>query len=88
MIISLTAEPDKNASSTNKDVGKLVRTLTGHGHRVNTLALNCEHACRTGPFDHNGFKQFNSDEEALNASRERYNEIKGVIGDEVLVSGR
>jgi ribosome assembly protein 4 len=29
-----------------------VRTLVGHGHRVNTLALSCEYALRTGPFGH------------------------------------
>jgi ribosome assembly protein 4 len=36
------------------DVGKLVRTLQGHGHRINTLALSCDYVCRTGPFDHRG----------------------------------
>jgi len=81
------AEPDTNAKSTNKDVGKLVRTLTGHGHRVNTIALNCDYACRTGPFDHNGYKQFSNDGEALKSATDRYNEIKKVIGEEVLVSG-
>lgn len=29
---------------------KLVRTLTGHGHRINTLALNSDFVLRTGPF--------------------------------------
>ncbi len=45
-----------------KRVGMLVRTLTGHAHRINTMALNCEHALRTGPF---GFKSppFSSQEE-------------------------
>ncbi len=32
-------------------LGKLVRTLTGHGHRVNTLALSSDYVCRTGPYD-------------------------------------
>jgi ribosome assembly protein 4 len=27
---------------------KLVRTLTGHAHRINTLALNCDYVLRTG----------------------------------------
>jgi ribosome assembly protein 4 len=31
--------------------GKVVRTLAGHAHRVNALALNTDHACRTGAFD-------------------------------------
>ena len=29
---------------------KLVRTLTGHGHRINTLALNCDYVLRTGSY--------------------------------------
>ena len=29
---------------------KLVRTLTGHAHRINSLALNCDYVLRTGPF--------------------------------------
>jgi hypothetical protein len=28
-----------------------VRTLTGHAHRVNALALNTDYLCRTGAFD-------------------------------------
>lgn len=27
---------------------KLIRTLTGHAHRINTLALSCDYALRTG----------------------------------------
>lgn len=34
--------------------GKMVRSLKGHGHWVNTLALSSEYALRTGAFDHNG----------------------------------
>jgi ribosome assembly protein 4 len=34
--------------------GKLIRSLKGHGHWVNTLALSPEHALRTGAFDHTG----------------------------------
>jgi ribosome assembly protein 4 len=32
------------------DIFKLVRALVGHGHRINTLALNVDYVCRTGPF--------------------------------------
>lgn len=32
-------------------LGRLVRTLNGHGHRVNTLALSTDYVCRTGPYD-------------------------------------
>ncbi len=34
--------------------GKLVRSLKGHGHWVNTLALSTECVLRTGPYDHHG----------------------------------
>lgn len=30
---------------------KLVRTLSGHAHRINSLALNCDYVLRTGPFE-------------------------------------
>ena len=30
------------AEGAGRELGKLVRTLSGHGHRVNTLALSCE----------------------------------------------
>jgi ribosome assembly protein 4 len=29
---------------------KLIRTLTGHAHRINHLALNCDYVLRTGAF--------------------------------------
>ncbi len=29
-----------------------MRSLKGHGHWVNTLALSAEHALRTGAYDH------------------------------------
>jgi len=29
---------------------KLVRTLTGHAHRINTIALNCDYVLRTGAY--------------------------------------
>lgn len=42
------------AEGEGRELGKLVRTLSGHGHRINTLALSCEYVCRTGYFDHSG----------------------------------
>jgi ribosome assembly protein 4 len=30
---------------------KLVRTMSGHAHRVNALALNCDFVCRTGCYE-------------------------------------
>jgi len=60
----------------DQDVGKLVRTLKGHGHRVNSLALSCDYVCRTGPFDQE-CKRFDSDEDAYKAAVEKYNAFKG-----------
>lgn len=34
--------------------GKLVRSLRGHGHWVNTMSLSTDYALRTGAFDHTG----------------------------------
>ena len=34
--------------------GRLEKSLKGHGHWVNTLALSTEAALRTGAFDHTG----------------------------------
>lgn len=33
-----------------RSMHKLVRTLTGHAHRINSLALNCDYVLRTGAF--------------------------------------
>ena len=30
---------------------KLIRTLSGHGHRINSIALNTDYLCRTGAID-------------------------------------
>ena len=65
-----------------KDVGKLVRTLTGHGHRVNALALSSDYVLRTGPFDHRG----KVEEDPVRAAKERYEEHTGGQ-PERLVSG-
>ena len=39
---------------TNLLKGKLIRTLEGHGHWVNTIALSTDFVLRTGFFDHTG----------------------------------
>ncbi|RHY65489.1 hypothetical protein DYB30_006864, partial [Aphanomyces astaci] len=56
-------------------VGKLVRTLVGHAHRINTLALNVDYVCRTGPYDHT-FKTFDTREEMQQAAQARYDAIR------------
>jgi len=74
--------PDENKTSR---VGILVKTLKGHGHRVNSLALSSDYVCRTGPFDHT-CKKFDSDEEAFRTAVDKYNTFKA--GEpERLVSG-
>ncbi|RYG57139.1 hypothetical protein EON66_01115 [archaeon] len=42
------------ALEADKTRAKCIRTLSGHGHRINSLALNTDHLCRTGAFDHRG----------------------------------
>jgi ribosome assembly protein 4 len=71
-----------------KEAGKLVRTLSGHGHRINTLALSCEYVCRTGPFDHSGAR-FKDPTAAAAAAQARYDKAGGGATAEVerLVSG-
>lgn len=44
-----------NVEGEGRKMGILVRTLVGHGHRVNTLALSCEAALRTGPYGKEDF---------------------------------
>ena len=65
--------------------GKLVRTLQGHGHWVNTLALNTDYVMRTGAIDHTG-EAPESDEAGKAAAQKRYD---GVVrgGGERLISG-
>lgn len=43
------------------DEGIVARTLEGHGHWVNSLALNTDHALRTGCYDHRGLVQRRGD---------------------------
>ncbi|KAL6070688.1 NLE domain-containing protein [Balamuthia mandrillaris] len=71
--------------------GKIVRQLKGHGHWVNTLALNTDYVLRTGAFDHTG-QQPGSPEEAVQKAKERYEAVVGKkegggLGEEILASG-
>ena len=38
-------------SAATHNLGTLIRTLQGHGHRVNTLAVSNDYICRVGPND-------------------------------------
>jgi len=77
------------ADTTDRNgLGKLIRTLVGHGHRVNALALSDDYICRTGPFDHTCAK-FASGQEAHEAAKKKYNDFVTTGGGnpERLVSG-
>ena len=67
-------------------LGKLVRTLKGHSHRINTLALSSDYVCRTGPFDHRG-NIIENDEDAFRAALQKYQEFQHRQEGERLVSG-
>ena len=69
------------------DQGKLIRSLEGHAHWVNHLALSTDFILRTGPYDHTG-KRYVSKEEAHAAALKRYNEVtKNGAQKERLASG-
>ncbi|KAL3765259.1 hypothetical protein ACHAWO_001200 [Cyclotella atomus] len=87
---------DGGGKEGNSRVGVLVRTLVGHGHRINTLAVSCDYVCRTGPFDHHGrvagveSRDRDSNEwrdVAYRAAVEKYTAFKGSDEPERLVSG-
>jgi len=76
-------------SGDGKNIGKLIRTLQGHGHRVNTLALSTEYLLRCGPFDHCG--KFADDAPTAHAAAvQKYTKYRAAQPDgisERLVSG-
>ncbi|GFY72308.1 notchless protein homolog 1 [Trichonephila inaurata madagascariensis] len=73
--------------------GTLCRTLQGHGHWVNTLALNTDYVMRTGPYDPSKFHSVSLNEAAEKSAEhlsklalQRYEMVtKGQ--PEILVSG-
>jgi len=66
-------------------MGRCVRTLKGHAHRVNTLALSSDFVCRSGPFDHTG-KKFETPEDAFASAQSRYEKL-AEQGTERMISG-
>ncbi|KAI8972071.1 WD40-repeat-containing domain protein [Pilobolus umbonatus] len=78
-----TASQDKSIKVWNSS-GMLIKTLVGHGHWVNTLALSTDFVLRTGPFDHTGKKL--PEQEAKEMALKRYRDFKGTQ-PERLVSG-
>lgn len=66
--------------------GKLIKTLEGHAHRVNSIALSTDYLCRTGAYDHTG-KTFPDADAMYTAACERYKAGIAAMGGERLVSG-
>eukprot|EP00516_Mucochytrium_quahogii_P004121 CAMPEP_0203761614 /NCGR_PEP_ID=MMETSP0098-20131031/14658_1 /ASSEMBLY_ACC=CAM_ASM_000208 /TAXON_ID=96639 /ORGANISM=" , Strain NY0313808BC1" /LENGTH=504 /DNA_ID=CAMNT_0050655677 /DNA_START=350 /DNA_END=1864 /DNA_ORIENTATION=+ len=60
--IMVWAQRGKHELGGNESPFKLIRTLKGHAHRINFIALSTDYLNRTGPFDHTG-QFFISDEE-------------------------
>ena len=59
---------------------KVVRVLSGHGHRVNSLALSCDYICRTGAFSHAN-ATFDTKELMYQAACERYQAFRNGAGE-------
>jgi len=71
---------------------KLVRTLSGHAHRINSLAMNCDYVLRTGAYQVQvkGRKgsEDEKDKDPQTKAREKYTAVVGAGGTgERLVSG-
>jgi len=81
------ASQDRTIKVWRSDDGVLCRTLQGHGHWVNTMALNTDYAIRTGSYEpESGTLQGGSLSEMAKIAQERYDNVKG-NGPERLVSG-
>lgn len=69
-----------------KTRAKVVRALAGHAHRVNALAINLDHALRSGPFTHERVT-FSTPAAARDAARMRFAAALAAAGGrELLVS--
>jgi len=79
-----TGSQDKTIKMFNTQ-GKLCKTLEGHSHWINSLALHTDYALRTGSFDHTG-KRIEDEEEARKYAEQRYLQLRGK-GGERLASG-
>jgi ribosome assembly protein 4 len=81
-----TASRDKTIKVWDSSTGTMVRSLEGHAHWVNHLALSSDFILRTGPFDHTD-PVFQSQEEAFEAAKKRWEEFINRNGQEYLASG-
>ncbi len=83
---------DKTVKVWRAKDGVMCRTLQGHGHWVNVLALNTDYVMRTGHFDPSRFTG-SRDREGLNGvqkkemARKRYESVVKDVQNELLVTG-
>eukprot|EP00124_Ichthyophonus_hoferi_P003903 Ihof_evm1s377 gene=Ihof_evmTU1s377 len=81
------ASQDRTIKVWRADDGVLCRSLDGHAHWVNCMALNTDYVLRTGAFDYRGIAPTN-EIEAKDTALVRYNKVlQDVGGVERLVSG-
>jgi len=80
------ASQDRSVKVWRDSDGVLCRTLQGHGHWVNTMALNTDYVIRTGAYEPSKPSPFKSKDDAMKLSLDRYNTAKG-NKPETLVSG-
>ena len=86
------ASQDRTIKVWRSDDGVLCRTLQGHGHWVNVLALNTDYVMRTGAFDpaKATLVHQDTDDEAKVLQEEalkRYRKVIAVVQEELMVSG-
>jgi len=86
------ASQDRTIKVWRSTDGALCRTLQGHGHWVNVLALNTDYVVRTGAFDPKDAKIVpdnvkESGTKLKELALKRYNSVLDVVGEEIMVSG-
>lgn len=63
---------------------KLIRTLTGHAHRINSLSLSCDYVLRTGSYELGNSKEALSLEDAQEKANQRYVAVVGTEGERLV----
>jgi len=81
-----TAGRDRVIKVWNPKEGTMISELKGHGHWINTLALNTDYAIRSGPYSHEAEKYQDIEEKRI-AAKKRYDDTLEVAGGERLLSG-
>uniref|UniRef100_A0A7S1F3U1 NLE domain-containing protein n=1 Tax=Noctiluca scintillans TaxID=2966 RepID=A0A7S1F3U1_NOCSC len=70
----------------NPQDGSMLKELKGHGHWINSLALNTDAVLLAGPYSHKAIR-FKDYEEKRVAAKARYEEHVKICGEERLLSG-